>query len=179
VTGGARIALLRGVNVGGHNKLPMAKLREVMTAAGFGDVATYIQSGNIVYRPCGSSSVADDADALSALIGEHFGFRPAAIVLEASDLAAHLAASPYADVDASRAFCVFVDGDPSALGDLAPWATDGEEWTVLDGVVHLHCPNGLGTSKLGERLHAKRAGVTTTARNLRTIAKVVELAGGL
>jgi uncharacterized protein (DUF1697 family) len=172
-----RVAFIRGINVGGKNKLPMADLRAALTAAGYGDVHTYIQSGNVVYRPADPDVRAtDDADAIAQLIGDRFRFRPAVMTLELDDLARHLAASPFADADPAQAFVVFVSGDVTVFGDLEASATNGERWEEIDGVVHLHCPNGIGRSKLGERLAGSRRGVVTTTRNLRTIAAVVALA---
>lgn len=172
-----RIAFIRGINVGGHHKVPMATLRADLEAAGFGDVRTYIQSGNVVYRSRDVGSPADDAAEIAAVIERAHGFAPAVMAFDATDVAAHYGASPYRDADPSQAFLVFVDGDPAALGDPAPYATDGEQWQVDTGVLHLHCPNGLGRSKLGGRVAAS-AKVPTTTRNLRTIAAVLALADG-
>lgn len=169
-----RVAFIRGINVGGHRKVPMAALRADLEAAGFGDVRTYIQSGNVVYRARDVSTPADDAAAIAEVIRRAHGFTPAVMAFEAADVAAHLQASPFRDTDPSRAFLVFVDGDPADLGDPAPYATDGEQWQLGDGVVHLHCPNGLGRSKLGGH-HAASTKIATTTRNLRTIAAVLAI----
>lgn len=171
-----RIAFIRGINVGGHRKVPMAALRADLEAAGFGDVRTYIQSGNVVYEPPRGTSTDADATTIAATIDAAHGFAPAVMVFDADHVAAVLAASPFGHVDPARAFVVFVDGDPADLGDLGATATDGEEWQVGPGVVHLHCPNGLGRSKVGETVASARR-VLTTTRNLRTLAKVLDLAG--
>lgn len=175
MSGGERVAFIRGINVGGHRKVPMAALRADLVAAGFGDVRTYIQSGNVVYRRDGAGSPADDAAAIADVIERAHGFAPAVMAFDAGDVAAQLAASPYREAEPSQAFIVFVDGDPADLGDLAVYATDGEQWQLGPGVVHMHCPNGVGRSKLGGRL-ASPSKVATTARNLRTIAAVLDLA---
>jgi uncharacterized protein (DUF1697 family) len=175
----AHIAFIRGINVGGRAAVSMPDLRAALTARGFGDVRTYIQSGNVVYEsPSGASSsrksLAAEAAQIASSIEELRGFSPAVMVLDAADVTRHLHASPFGAADPSQAFLVFVDGDIAALDR---YATNGEEWQVIDGVIHLHCPNGIGRSKLGAQLAgAKRA--PTTARNLRTIAKVLELAEG-
>lgn len=170
-----RIAFIRGINVGGHHKVPMAALRADLEAAGFGDVRTYIQSGNVVYRTRDDGRPADDAAAIAGVIEQAHGFAPAVMAFDAADVAAHLDASPYHEADPSQAFLVFVDGDPAELGDPTPYATDGEQWQTGVGVVHLHCPNGVGRSKLGGRLAAPSK-VATTTRNLRTVAAVLALA---
>ncbi|WP_116995330.1 DUF1697 domain-containing protein [Desertimonas flava] len=173
-----RVAFIRGINVGGRHKVPMAALRADLEAVGFGDVRTYIQSGNVVYRTRDQGTPADDAAAIAKTIRRAHGFAPAVMAFEAADVAAHLDASPYRDADPSQAFLVFVDGDPAELGDPTPYATDGEQWQVGPGVVHLYTPNGLGRSKLGGR-YAGASKVATTTRNLGTIAAVLALADGL
>ena len=176
-----RVAFIRGINVGGRAAVSMAELRDALTARGFGDVRTYIQSGNVVYEsPSGTSSsrksLDDEAAQIASAIDDLRGFSPAVVALDAAKVARHLHASPFGSADPAQAFLVFVDGDIAALGDLDRYATNGEEWQAIDGVIHLHCPNGIGRSKLGAQLAGSK-GVPTTARNLRTIAKVLELAG--
>lgn len=175
-----RVAFIRGINVGGRAAVPMAHLRDALTERGFADVRTYIQSGNVVYgaRAGASNSraaLAEEAAEITAAIEESRGFAPVVMVFTAADVARHHHASPYGSADPSQAFLVFVDGDPADLGDLRRFATNGEEWQAIRGVVHLHCPNGIGRSKLGAQF-ASAQRVPTTARNLRTVAKVLELA---
>src|ERR1044071_6840977 len=91
------VALLRGINVGGKAKVPMAALRDVCTAAGCEDVVTYIQSGNVVLS---STLKADKLQAtLEAAIAEEFGLSPAVMIRTAKEMAAVLAKNPYADAD--------------------------------------------------------------------------------
>ena len=166
--------------MGGKALVPMAELRAALEERGPRNVRTYIQSGNVVYEPAaGAKHTAAALRAEGAMIADAInsmkGFIPAVIVLTADAVAAHLAASPYSSADPAQAFLVFVDGQPAALGDLDRFATAGEQWQAIDGVIHLHCPNGLGRSKLGAKLAASTK-VPTTTRNLRTIAKVLDLA---
>ena len=176
-----RVAFIRGINVGGKALVPMAELRDALEERGFGNVRTYIQSGNVVYdAPPGATSsqkaLIAEAGEIASAIRDLRNFSPVVMVFDAADLAGHLRSSPFGSADPSQAFLVFVDGGVGELGDLDAFATNGEEWRAIDGVIHLHCPNGIGRSKLGAQLAgAKR--VPTTARNLRTIAKVLELAG--
>jgi len=176
------VAFIRGINVGGKAAVPMADLRTALAERGFRNVRTYIQSGNVVYdaRLGAKSSPAalrSEAATIRDAIRELRGFAPVTMVLTARSLRSHLEASPYVSADPSQAFLVFVDGDVAGLGELDRFAMNGEEWTAIGGVVHLHCPNGIGRSKLAERLAGSKL-VPTTARNLRTIAKVLELADG-
>lgn len=176
-----RVGFIRGINVGGRAIVPMAGLRAALTERGLQNARTYIQSGNVVYEP--PASAGDSAAALrsegrmiAAAIENMHGFTPAVMVLTVQTVAAHLAASPYPDADPAKAFMVFADGDWATLGDLDPYASNGEQWRLIDGVMHLHCPDGIGRSKLGARL-ATTAKTPTTTRNLRTVAKLLELAG--
>ena len=151
----------------------MAALRETLSAAGLTDVRTHIQSGNVVYEP--PAGTKDDAGLITDLIERDFGFAPVVISLGAGELARHVAASPFADEDPAKAFVVFFRGDAAAIGELLTLAANGEVAKVVDGVVHLHCPEGLGRSKLAAAFANSRT-VPATVRNLRTLAAVLDLA---
>jgi uncharacterized protein (DUF1697 family) len=175
-----RLAFIRGINVGGKAQVPMAELRRALTERGFGNVRTYIQSGNVVYDSparAGDSTLTlrKEAAAITSTIESMRGLAPVVMVRTAEAVAAALAASPYRDEDPSKTFMVFVDGDPADLGDLAGLAANGERVAIADGVIHLHCPEGIGRSKLGGKL-ATATRAPTTTRNLRTITKLLDLA---
>lgn len=170
-----RLAFIRGINVGGSKSVPMAELRAVLGDCGFGNVRTYIQSGNVVYDPpAGASDSAatlrDEGVTIVAAIESRWEFAPAVMVRTVDDVAAALARSPYGNADPARAFLAFTGDEPLPVDDLGNYATGGEQWQVDEGVVHLHFPDGIGRSKLAAKLTA------TTMRNLRTIAKLVEMA---
>jgi uncharacterized protein (DUF1697 family) len=176
-----RLAFIRGINVGGRAQVPMGALRSALAERGFANVRTYIQSGNVVYDAAtraGSSAATlrKEAQAITEVIESTRGFAPVVIVRRAADVAAALAASPYRDEDPSKAFIVFLDDDAEGLGDLDAAATDGEQWRAGKGVIHLFCPNGLGRSRLAGKFTASTK-VPATVRNLRTVAKLLELAG--
>jgi uncharacterized protein (DUF1697 family) len=174
-----RLAFVRGINVGGRAQVPMGALRDALAERGFANVRTYIQSGNVVYDAptrAGSSAATlrKEAQAITEVIESTRGFAPVVIVRTTADVAAALSASPYGEEDPSKAFIVFLD-DAAGLGDLDAAATDGERWQTGKGVIHLFCPNGLGRSKLAAKF-AGSTKVPTTTRNLRTVAKLLELA---
>lgn len=177
----ARLAFIRGINVGGSNKVPMAELRRVLTDAGFADVRTYIQSGNIVYAPPdgaddSAATLRAEGSAITAAIEETWGLNTPVMVRTAGDVTDIVARSPFADADPARAFLGFFDGDPPPMDDLSRYATADEQWELDDGVVHLHFPDGIGRSKLGAKLLAI-ASTPVTTRNLRTIAALLKIAG--
>ena len=171
---GVRIALLRGVNVGGAGKLPMAEFRDMLAGMGFGSVQTYIQSGNAVF----DSDLA--ATRLEATIGdaveERFGFRRDVFVLSARDIAAALTDHPFAGAEPKLVHVFFLRETP--LPDEAALrllALPGDAWHIGPRRFTLHTPGGVGTSKLAERL-PRLLPVPMTARNLNTLAALHRMA---
>ncbi|MBF9031214.1 DUF1697 domain-containing protein [Rhodobacterales bacterium HKCCE3408] len=169
-----RVLLLRGVNVGGHGKLPMGELRAILKALGAQDVATYIQSGNAVFR--GDLTATE----ISAAIEDAMGFRPHALVLPAETLAAVIAANPFAEALQTNDRAVhawFCDGPPAPLSDeIRALAGPSEDVAVSGDVCYLLAPDGIGRSKLAERLE-RALEVPATARNWRTVRALAAMAG--
>ena len=171
------VALLRGVNVGGRNRLPMAEWRALLEARGLTGVATYIQSGNAVFDgPDAPEGLADD---IRDAIAERFGFAPDCLLLTAADLDAALAANPFpeADADPKSLHLVFCTGTPQLDVEAArAAATAGERWQLGADIFYLHTPNGFGRSKLAERLPRVLRAETITARNLATCRALQKMA---
>ena len=173
------IALLRGVNVGGHNKLPMAQLRAGLDEAGLSNPRTYIQSGNVIVD-CDDTSPDSVADRIADVIERDHGFRPAVWVMDLAQLQGAVENNPFdahaqADPKSVHYFFIASTPPPSALAELAELAKPSEAVELGEGVVYLHAPEGIGRSKLAERFD-RVAGTQTTARNHRTVAAVLELA---
>jgi uncharacterized protein (DUF1697 family) len=172
------VALLRGINVGGKAKVPMAALRDVCVAVGCEDVVTYIQSGNVVLS---SRLTADKLQAaLEAAIAEELGLSPAVMIRTAKEMAAVLASNPYSADDEKSVHVGFLHVPPDAatkkcLGgiDCAP-----EELTVVGRDVYLHLPNGMGRAQLPVKMDRCLRPLQVTVRNWRTVSKLVELSGG-
>ena len=169
------VALLRAVNVGGVNSLPMAEFRDMLVDLGLESPKTYIQSGNAVFRAPLSAPVL--AQKIVDAIHARFGFRPPILMLEAEALVRTLAANPFPEVaEPTHLHAFFMD---RALPDagfafLKALATPTERYAVRGRVLWLHLPEGIGRSKL-----AKRVGdlpVDITARNLRTVEALVAMA---
>nr|WP_070961082.1 DUF1697 domain-containing protein [Hyphomonas sp. Mor2] len=171
------IALLRGINVGGNNILPMKDLREMLQREGFGGVRTYIQSGNCVFQ----SDLTDRLDIqsqISSAIDKRFGFKPSVLVLEDSELGLAIAANPYPQaLEAPKTvhlyFLATAALEPD-LDTLEQVRAATEEYTLTERVFYLHAPDGIGRSKLANLVEQK-LGVATTARNYRTAVKIAEL----
>ncbi len=161
--------------MGGHSKLPMAELRDILTALGARNVSTYIQSGNAVFR----GRLA--ADQIAGAIEVAHGFRPQVIVLTRDALNAAIAANPFRGAEATpRALHLFFLTAPAAqdVGALDAIKAADENWRLKGQVFYLHAPSGIGRSKLAERAE-RILGVAVTARNWNTVAKLADLANRL
>ncbi|MDY7103617.1 MAG: DUF1697 domain-containing protein [Actinomycetota bacterium] len=167
------VALLRAVNVAGHGKVTMAELRAAFESAGFGDVRTYIQSGNVVFTSSSPVSAAD----VERAVGEALGAEPTIMLRTAEEIASVAERNPYGDVDTGEIHVGLLAEPPApevAAGlDVADLAPEGA--TVVDADVYLHLPNGVGRSKLPNRV-AKQLDAPMTIRNWRTVAKLADLA---
>ncbi|MFD5752962.1 DUF1697 domain-containing protein [Streptomyces sp. NPDC127033] len=177
------VALLRGINVGGHRKVPMAELRALLTGLGHGRVRTYLQSGNAVF-----TSDSDDEDPESALaaaleraIEERFGFTVDCLVRNAAYLRAVADACPFpaGTLEGRQLHLTCFSGPvvPERFASLDPAGYLPEEFRLGDRALYLYAPDGLGRSKLAEALArpALSKGLTATSRNWNTVVKLVEL----
>lgn len=175
------MALLRGINVGGRNRVAMADLRAVVESLGHGEVATYIQSGNVVFagREASTSELAVE---LEEAIAQRLDVRPRVIVLARAELAGIVEANPFPDeTDPKRLHAVvraetFPQPERDALlAALAEARRRGsrEDARVVGRTVYLRTPDGLAASELAARL--ARPAAATTARNWATVAKLLAL----
>ncbi|MDP3860829.1 MAG: DUF1697 domain-containing protein [Phaeovulum sp.] len=171
------VLLLRGVNVGGTGRLPMAALRALLGRLGCTQVETYIQSGNAVFRS--DRAAGDLAAAVGAAIAAEFGFRPAVILREAGQIAATLAANPFPQgAENPKSVHFFFLAEPARgadIGALDALAARGEAFHLTDAVFYLFAPEGVGHSALADRA-PRVLGVPVTARNLRTVAALDDMA---
>lgn len=175
------IALLRGINVGGSKKVPMAQLRTTLERAGFTEVATLLQSGNVVV-----SSAEKDArkvgKKLEAAIAKEFGFEVDVIVRSRAELEKVIKANPLegAEEDPSHFLVLFLSEAPDAakLEKLSALAAASEELALRGRELYAKFPNGLGRSKLAAALTGPKLGVIATGRNWATVLKLHALAKG-
>ena len=171
------VALLRGINVGGKNKLPMKDLAAMFVDAGCQDVRTYIQSGNVVYR-AGPAKAEDIPTRISASIMDDFGYRVPVVTRTALELQEIVEASPFPGAEANKLLVLFLTDlpDRSLIEALDPNRSPGDEFAVVGREVFLHCPNGFARSKLTNSYFDSRLSTTSTGRNWRTVNKLLELA---
>lgn len=172
------IVLLRGINVGGKSKLPMAKLVEVLESSGFAHVRTYIQSGNVVLRSRSSSSSHVAKDVRSALARE-CGIEPEVMALTTAELENAINANPFphATEDPQSLHFFFLASSPEELDDEALEAkrSESERYAIVGNIFYLFAPDGIGRSKLAASVE-RLVGVPVTARNWRTVNTIMEMA---
>ena len=172
------IALLRAVNVGGR-KLPMAELRALCAELGWQDVATYIQSGNLVFSASGTGAALEAR--LEAAIRERFGLEVPVMIRSAAEWRACLKANPFPAVarEAPNRLQILVSKrppDPRAAERLMARARGGEDAKAAGGALWIHYPGGVGVSKLTPAAIDRAVGSPATGRNYRTALKLREMA---
>jgi len=174
------IALIRGINVGGRHKLPMAGLRAELAGAGFTGVRTYIQSGNVVFE-CARGTADSIARRMGQLIETRFGFAPRILVLGLRELEKAASANPFprAAAEPKSLHLFFLATVPRAadVESLRALKSGSEDFALRGKVLYLFTPEGFGTSKLAERVE-RQLRVEATARNWRTVGQLIELAKG-
>lgn len=177
------VALLRGINVGGKNRLPMSALRALCGRLGLTDVATCIQSGNAVFR-VGQPSLRNVAARIEAAIEHDHGFRPCVVVRTADELRAAVAANPFAGLrglDPAKLLIMFTSAPTpaSASNAIAALRPDPEAVRLVGREVYLHYPLGIGASRFPFSRVEKAVGVPGTSRNLKTVLKLLAMAEAL
>jgi uncharacterized protein (DUF1697 family) len=172
------VVLLRGINVGSRNRISMPELREALEDAGYDDVRTYLQSGNVVLTSPGSAKkVARDCE---RLIADRFGLEIGVVARTRNELAKVVKRNPLARVakDPKRYQVSFLERKPTAkiVRELESVADDREEVVSIGREIYAWHPAGVARSKLWAQLAGKNLGVTATARNWTTVTKLLELA---
>ena len=171
------VALLRGINLGSQKRVAMADLRALVEGLGAKDVATYVQSGNVVFKS------ADGAEKLTRAIERRIrrdlDLSVTVVVLTRPQLTKVLGGNPFAKAKTEQAklHVTFLAEKPSRakVGKLDPNVGQPDEFRVIGRQIYLHCPNGYGRSKLTNAYFEKQLGVAATTRNWRTVTKLGEL----
>ncbi len=175
-----KILLLRGVNVAGANRLPMAEFREMLAEFGLKNVDTHVQSGNAVFHDSGVVGLEGKIGAAMLL---RFGFKPALFIMGLDVYRAILAANPYkaaGSVDGTKVHIIFLAAPATGvdLAGLRAQASEGEQVTLTDRALYLHTPAGYGRSVLAEKL-PRYITVAHTARSQRSAESILALATAL
>ena len=181
-TGQPLVVLLRGINVGGNKRVPMAELCALAKKLGCTHVESYIQSGNlVVVAPMDPEAF---ETALEKAIAKHFGFTVDVIVRGAAAWRAYAAGSPFADAEKDRPHLLHLGltkkkPKPGALGVLAPYAKAGERLSFVADGLWIDFQGGVARSKLSPAVLDRAVGSSVTARNFRTVQKLWAMLGAL
>jgi uncharacterized protein (DUF1697 family) len=174
-----QIALLRGVNVGGNNRVPMAQLREMLQELGYEEVRTHLQSGNAVYAAPGTPPE-QAAQEIEGQLARHLGLGVRVLVRTAEQLARVVSANPLTEAVAepSRLLVTFLSAAPDAerLRELDPASFEPDLFGVGEREIYVWCPEGVRAITLSYAFWEKRFGVTATARNWNTVTRLSAMA---
>lgn len=170
------ISLLRGINVSGQKKILMKDLRDMYTALGFNDVASYVQSGNVVFS-AKKQKEHQLAKKIAAGIAETFGFEVPTLVLDKAYLEEVIKANPFpkktAD-DPKMPYVLFLDGKPDNVG-LEPPTNETARFIMGEGIIYVYYPDGAGRSKLTTTFFERKLKLSATMRNWKTVAALFEM----
>ncbi len=172
---GRRVALLRGINVGGARKVPMADLRELATSLGWTEVATHLQSGNLLFTAVGSD--VELSKTLTAALKKWFGMDIDVVVRTGEELHRLVTGHPFADGDPGHVVIACCDRPVSSAAEakLTGLAAEGERLRVVGADIYADFPQGQARSKLAAQLVSALEPATGTARNLRTMTKLAQM----
>lgn len=172
------IALFRGINVGGNNMLPMKALRAELEDIGCTEVKTYIQSGNVVFQHA-QKNARQMARSIGKAVFDRHGFEPKVFLLTAKELENVVRMNPFPDAteEPKTLHVFFLAEAPSSSADeaMAAIKSASESFSIVGNTFYLHAPEGVGRSKLAAKAE-RLLGVDATARNWRTVLKVLQLA---
>jgi uncharacterized protein (DUF1697 family) len=174
------ISMLRGINVGGHNKIKMEALRALYESLGLHDPQTYVQSGNVVFKTDQRDLIAL-AKRIEAAIERGFGFRTAVVLRTSSELREVVARNPFAKrrhVESNKLLVTFLAGVPTveARDKVVDLKTDPEELRLDGREVYIYFPNGMARPKISWVAIEKMLNTPGTGRNWNSVTKLLEMA---
>jgi uncharacterized protein (DUF1697 family) len=171
----SQVALLRGINVGGKNKLPMRELAGLFEDAGCANVRTFIQSGNVIFTATPKVS-ASLAAAITAGITERYGYRVPVILRTAQELREVVSDNPFPGAEEILHVMFLADRpSPAKIAALDPNRSAPDTFIVRGQEIYLHLLNGVADSKLTNAWFDSKLGTVSTSRNWRTVTKLLAM----
>lgn len=170
------IALLRGINVGGHRKVPMADLRILLAKSGLEDVKTYIQSGNVVFKSTSSSKALEVQIKKEVL--NHFGFDISVLVRTKEALTKIFDKCPFNKEIIPKSYFALLSEMPSTehVDEAIKKTYENEEYYIIEDCIYFYCEAGYGKAKFNLNYFEKKLKVNATARNYKTMLKLMAMA---
>jgi|TARA_B100001971_G_C18261300_1_gene587115 uncharacterized protein (DUF1697 family) len=171
------IAFFKSINVGGKNILPMRDLIPMLEDLGLEDVSTYIQSGNVVFRRK-KKQIAELPDEIGLSVEAVKGFKPQVLILDLVELQSAIAGNPFDISDGKSLHFFFLDEAPNKpdLESLSAVQAITEKYELIDKVLYLYAPDGVGRSKLAAKISGALGVPVVTARNWNTVSAVLSMA---
>ena len=172
------VALLRGINLGAKNRVPMPALRGYVEAAGGDNVRTHLQSGNVVFE-APDAALATIGAAITERLRDDLGLTVPVVLLTANELRMMAAANPFLRAgrpeDELHLMVLGAEPDPERVAALDPDRSPGDAFAVAGRAIFLHCPNGVARSKLTNAWFDRALGVVSTSRNWRTVTALLAM----
>ena len=170
------IVLLKGINVGGHKKVPMAELRELLAKTGFINVQTYIQSGNVILQSS-QDDLQDIEETIQSAILNHFQFEVSVLVKTRQDLKRIFHDSPFSEEKRKSSYFMMLHDIPDK--ELVRVASekiyDGEEYKIIEDCIYFFCAKGYGQAKFSANFFERKLKTFATSRNYNTMVKLLSL----
>jgi len=172
------VALLRGINVGGKNKLPMRDLAAIFEEAGARNVRTYIQSGNVVFE-ASAAAARTIPEKVRNCVTTDFGIDSPVITRSASEFARIIDAQPFSTDDEKTLHVAFLDRKPTAAAakTLDPDRSPGDAFKLVGREIYLSFPSGVARTRLTNDYFDRTLGTVSTVRNWRTTKRLAEMLG--
>ncbi|WP_298425114.1 DUF1697 domain-containing protein [uncultured Kordia sp.] len=167
------IAILRGINVSGSKKLPMAELRMLLSNLDFEEVQTYIQSGNAVFKS-EEKNQGKLGSQIAEAIKKQYDYDVPVLVKTIAQWKTAIANNPFTEEDISKQAITFLANKPEEK--IIEIDSKDDRFEILNSEVYLYCPNGFGRSKLTNNLFERKLKTQATTRNWKTIYKLLNLA---
>jgi len=169
------VVFLRGINVGGHRKVPMSELRELLSKSGYDNVQTYIQSGNVVLQSSNNQkSLKQD---IEKAILNHFGFEVTVLVKTNVDLKAIYENCPFQREEKEKSYFIILDTLPNAEGleEVSKLEYNGEKVSIKENCIYFFSVNGYGRTKFNSNFYERKLKVNASARNHKTMLKLLAM----
>lgn len=170
------IVLLKGINVGGHKKVPMVELRTLLTANGFLNVKTYIQSGNVVIESL-EKEIHVIENKIQMLLLEHFGFDVSVLIITPNNLKQIFDGCPFDEEKKKASYFMMLHETPSKalIDEASKKVYEYDEYRIENGCIYLFCEKGMGKSKFNAKYFERKLNTFATARNYNTMLKLIAM----
>jgi len=174
------IAILRGINVSGHNKIPMLELKAMFEGLGYKSVVTYIQSGNVIFKTAKAKDDTVIASKVEAAINRTFNYTVPVIIRSLQEMETAVTNNPFIGqdgIDIEKLHITFLASvpDTASLEKISQYDYPPDKFIILQKEVYLYCPGGYGNTKLSNTFFENKLKTTATTRNWKTVNTLAEL----